>query len=108
MDVKAVLIKLKPDTDQSVKHWQAQIERLKEEAIESIRNEGITIESWFQAEISGDKYLLAYLRSENLEQAYRITAASKLEVDKVHQQFKRSTWDRHGIVDCELLIDLSS
>ena len=37
-----------------------------------------------------------------------IGAQSSLEVDAVHRQFKRDTWDREGMIDCELLVDLQA
>jgi hypothetical protein len=45
LDVKAVLIRLKPDTATQVADWQTRILQLKDQAIESIRSEGIEVES---------------------------------------------------------------
>lgn len=108
MDVKARLIRLKPDTDALVAGWQERILQLKEQAIESIRNQGIEVESWFQVQIAGEHYLLAYIRSQDVERAQTIGAQSSLAVDAVQRQFKRDTWDREGMIDCELLVDLQA
>ncbi|MDD0843974.1 DUF6176 family protein [Pseudomonas sp. Gutcm_11s] len=108
MDAKAVLIRLKPDTATLVADWREQILRLKEQAIESIRNEGIAVESWFQVQLAGEHYLLAYIRSGDIARAEAIGAQSTLEVDAVHRQFKRDTWDHNSMIPCELLVDLQA
>ncbi|WP_252273012.1 DUF6176 family protein [Pseudomonas subflava] len=108
MDVKAVLICLKPDTAPRVADWQTRILQLKEQAIESIRNEGIEVESWFQVQLAGEHYLLAYIRSGDIARAEAIGAESTLEVDAVHRQFKLDAWDRNGMIECELLVDLQT
>lgn len=106
MDVKAVLIRLKPDTSTQVTEWQERILQLKAQAIDSVRNEGIEVESWFQVQIAGEHYLLAYIRSDDIARAEAVGAQSTLEVDAVHRQFKLDAWDRSGMIECELLVDL--
>lgn len=106
MDVKAVLIKLKPDSQAHLANWLSEITRLKDEAITSIRNEGIRVESWFEVQIAGEQYLLAYIRAGDAVRAAEVAANSTLEVDRIHQQFKRDTWERDGMIECTLLVDL--
>lgn len=106
MDVKAVLIKLNPDSQPHLATWLSEIARLKDEAITSIRNEGVSVETWFEVQIAGEQYLLAYIRSEDLAKAVEVAAHSTLEVDRMHQQFKRDTWDRSTMIECTLLVDL--
>ena len=71
MDVKARLIKLRASSEGDVYTWKSEIERLREEALLSIKNEGVMIESWFQGEISGEPYLLAYTRAAGVRQQER-------------------------------------
>lgn len=47
MDVGAVLIKLKPDTLDHVEAWKKELNERKDEAIETLRAEGVHVESWF-------------------------------------------------------------
>jgi len=108
MDIKAVLIKLKPNSERNIEAWKNEIERLRDQAIQSLRNEDISVESWFKTEISGEKYLLAYIRSNDIEKAHGIATKSILEVDKIHQQFKKDCWEKEGNIKFELLVDLSS
>jgi len=108
MDVKAVLIKLKPNSENDVQSWKNEIERLRDQAIQSLRNENITIESWFKTEISGEKYLLAYIRANDIKKSQKIAANSTLEVDKIHQQFKRNCFEKNDNINFELLVDLSN
>ena len=60
MDVGAVLIKLKTNTLANVEAWQQEIEQRKAEAIQTLQAEGVKVESWFQLELDGNHYLLAY------------------------------------------------
>ncbi len=45
MDVGAVLIKLKTNSMQNVKAWQAELNTRKTEAIETLKAEGVCVES---------------------------------------------------------------
>lgn len=47
MDVGAVLIKLKTNTQAEVEAWQQEIEKSKAEAIQTLQVEGVKVESWF-------------------------------------------------------------
>ena len=85
MDVGAVLIKLKQDTLANVDAWKIEIEQRKDEAIQTLQAEGVTIESWFHLELDGNNYLIAYIRS--------------------HKQFKQN-WER--IIPATLLVDLEN
>lgn len=48
MDVGSVLIKLKSDSMEQVEAWRSEIERRKAEAVETLKAEGVTVESWFR------------------------------------------------------------
>ncbi len=108
MDVKARLIKLRPSSDGDVYAWKSEIERLREEALLSIKNEGVMIESWFQGEISGEPYLLAYIRAADIAAAQKVAEKSSLEVDRIHGKFKLEAWDQSEVIDFELLVDLEN
>jgi len=99
MDIKAVLIKLKPNSEKTVQEWRREIERLRDQAIQSLRNEDISVESWFKTEISGESYLLAYIRANDIEKAHKVVAESTLKVDEIHQQFKKDCWEREGSIE---------
>ena len=105
MDVGAVLIKLKQDTLANVDAWKIEIEQRKDEAIQTLQAEGVTIESWFHLELDGNNYLIAYIRSHDIGHAQQVERNSSFEIDKVHKQFKQN-WER--IIPATLLVDLEN
>lgn len=105
MDIGAVLIKLKPDTHEQVKSWQEQLEARKSEAIETLKAEGVMIESWFHVELEGENYLIAYMRAENIAHAQEVGRKSQFAIDQVHKAFKQ-TWEK--VYPAKLLLDLEN
>ncbi|NKG35591.1 DUF6176 family protein [Acinetobacter junii] len=105
MDVGAVLIKLKQNTLANVDAWKIEIEQRKDEAIQTLQAEGVTIESWFHLELDGNNYLIAYIRSHDIGHAQQVARNSSFEIDKVHKQFKQN-WER--IIPATLLVDLEN
>ncbi|NAS09114.1 DUF6176 family protein [Acinetobacter haemolyticus] len=105
MDVGAVLIKLKQDSLINVEAWKREIEQRKDEAIQTLQAEGVTIESWFHLELDGNNYLIAYMRANDIAHAQQVARNSTFEIDKVHKQFKQN-WER--VIPANLLVDLEN
>ncbi|WP_332604238.1 DUF6176 family protein [Acinetobacter sp. ESBL14] len=105
MDVGAVLIRLKANTQAKVEAWQQEIQRRKAEAIQTLQAEGVTVESWFQLELNGEHYLLAYMRAKDLAYAQQVARKSCFDIDQVHQQFKQH-WEQ--VIPAQLLVDLEN
>ena len=107
MDVKAHLIKLKKDSGDRVSEWARTINARKDEAMATLRDEGVEVESWFLCSMNGDDYLLCYMRSKNMERARQVANESLCEIDAYHRQFKRNAWVRGSVTELQLLVDLS-
>ena len=107
MDVKARLIKLKENSEDDVAAWATTINRRKDEALATLRDEGVEIESWFLMTLNDEAYLLSYMRSRDLERTHDVVRQSRHEIDAFHQQFKKDTWVRGSGSDLELLVDLA-
>ncbi|UUM27479.1 DUF6176 family protein [Acinetobacter colistiniresistens] len=105
MDVGAVLIKLKANTQAKVDAWQQEIEKRKAEAIQTLQAEGVTVESWFQLKLNGDHYLLAYMRAKDIAHAQQVARNSVFDIDQVHRQFKQH-WEQ--VIPAQLLVDLEN
>lgn len=67
METAAGLIKLKPETEATIENWKAALQERAEEAIATLKDEGVEIESWFALEINGENYLLWYMRAESIK-----------------------------------------
>lgn len=107
MDVRAYLIKLKKDSGERVSEWASTINARKDEALATLREEGVEVESWFLLSMNGEDYLLSYMRSEDEERAREVAGRSRHEIDAFHQRFKRDTWVRGSVTELPLLVDLS-
>lgn len=105
MDVGAVLIQLKPDSLTHVDAWQAELNARKDEALETLKAEGVLFESWFYLKLEGQDYLLAYTRAEDIQKAQAVAKMSHFPIDQVHKNFKNN-WLK--IIPAKLLLDLEN
>ena len=105
MDVTCVVIELKPNSRQRVAEWATHIQKNREAALQTLADEGVTLESFFLFELNQTHYLIGYMRAASQEKAEEAVKHSLSEMDAYHQAFKKDTW-LHGI-NTELLIDLS-
>lgn len=105
MDVSCVIIELKPSSLVRAKEWAAFILDNKEEALATLENEGVTIESFFFLTMESKDYLVGYMRAKSMEHAHEVVKHSLSQVDAYHQQFKKDAWV--GGIRAELMFDLS-
>src|SRR5690606_38620809 len=105
MDVSCVVIELKPDSLDRVKAWAEFILDNRDDAIATLENEGVTIESFFLLKIESKDYLVGYMRAKSMERAHEVVKHSLSKVDAYHQQFKNGTWAKG--IKSELMFDLS-
>ena len=89
MDVGAVLIKLKSNALDHVDSWKNELNERKQEAIETLRAENVSIESWFYVSLQRQDYLIAYMRAEDIPRAQAIGRKSQFPIDQVHKAFKQ-------------------
>jgi hypothetical protein len=62
MDVVANIIELKPNSLDRVEEWATILNERADEAIETLQDEGVKIESWFHLSLDGKDYLLCYTK----------------------------------------------
>lgn len=102
-DVGAVLIQLKLESMANVEAWQKELNARKDEAMETLKAEGVFVESWFHVELEGKDYLIAYTRAEDIAKAQDIAKNSSFPIDAMHKAFKQN-WERS--YKAKLLVDL--
>ncbi|HEY0030228.1 MAG TPA: DUF6176 family protein [Bacteroidia bacterium] len=98
-----VKIKIKEGMLSRVYEWKEFLNSNKEEVIESLRQEGVFLETVFLDKQGEDNYLIYYMRFRDEEKAKAAFSQSKLNVDKYHAQFKQEVFV--GKQELELLID---
>lgn len=103
MDVGTVLIKLKSNALDHVDSWKNELNERKTEAVETLRAENVSIESWFHVSLQGQDYLIAYMRAEDIPRAQAIGRKSQFPIDQVHKAFKQN-WEK--VIPATLIIDL--
>jgi Family of unknown function (DUF6176) len=104
MDVVINIIELKPNSLDRVEEWATTLNERAEEAVETLQDEGVRIESWFHLSLDGKDYLLCYMRAESINKAHQVVKSSPHAIDAYHRQFKKDTW---GVgKSARLLVDL--
>jgi hypothetical protein len=104
-DLHCSKIKLKPNSLEKVREWAAEITRRQDEALATLRDESIFIESFFLERAGDGDYLIAYIRAESLEQSQKAVTTSTHAIDAYHKAFKKECWE--GGERLELLVDLN-
>ncbi len=92
MDVVANIIELRPNSLEQVEEWARTLNERADEAISTLQDEGVIIESWFHLSLDGKDYLLCYMRAESIRKAHEVVKSSPHGIDAYHQQFKKNTW----------------
>lgn len=91
-DIRCVKIKLKPNSSDKAKQWAHEINTRKNEALESLAKEGITLEAAFLDHIDGVDYLVYVMKGDILG-SKAIAASSTSTLDLYHNQFKKDCWE---------------
>ena len=84
MESAAGLIKLKPGSDTDLEDWRATLLARWDEVLQTLREEGVALESWFQIEIGGAPYLLWFMHAESIGKAFETFMNSTHEIDVFH------------------------
>jgi hypothetical protein len=103
---KCVKIKLKPGCLDRVRAWAAEINRRSAEALVTLRDEGVVIESAFLDSTSEGDFLIYYMRAADFVRASEVAGQSTHPIDAYHQQFKQDCWAETR--QLESLIDLAT
>ena len=86
MNIAAGLIKLNPDSSKHIKKWKETIETRRSEAIQTLIDEGVLLESWFEIEVEGEPHLLWYMRKLPDAKFHEVYEKSTHEIDAFHAE----------------------
>lgn len=103
-DVVCAKVWLKPGSEERVREWARYIAQHRDEALRTLHEEGVTIESIFFDPSPTGSCLIYYMRSASEAKAIAVAAKSAHAIDEYHKQFKRDTWVK--VDRLELLLDL--
>lgn len=96
-------VKLKPNSISRVREWASELNSRRSEALATLVDEGVYIESAFLEQTAEGDFLIYYMRMENMRKAKQVVERSLHPIDTYHKQFKIDCWESKQ--DLELLID---
>ena len=94
-----------PGSEARVREWAKHIQAHRGEALRTLEDEGVTIESVFFDENAGSPCLIYYMRSASEALAVAVARKSVHAIDQYHDTFKRDAWVK--VDRLELLVDLA-
>ena len=97
-------IKIKSGSIDRVREWAQTMNERRNEALATLRDETVIIESIFLDRTEIADYLIAIMRAESFEKSAEAVRKSAHEIDEYHRQFKRDVWEER--TELELLVDL--
>ena len=103
-ETRCFKIKLKPNSLEKVREWAKTINEREREALATLRDESVILETVFLEQTSEGDFLIYLMKAENFEQAREAVQKSVHAIDEYHQNFKKETWETGEKL--EMLIDL--
>jgi hypothetical protein len=107
METASGLIRLKPNSQQTLEEWTQTLSDRLDEVRATLRSEGVEIESWFQIEIDHQHYLLWYMRAASIKKAFEIFQQSTRAIDLYHREQIGRIMVENGNFVAEPLLDVS-
>ncbi len=92
-ETRCIKIKLKPNSIEKVREWARVINRQKDEALATLRDESVVLETVFLDQTAEGDFLIYVMKAESFEKAKDVVQTSLHSIDKYHQNFKRETWE---------------
>ena len=105
MEIKCVVIELKPNSLERVKEWADFIKNNEDVALETLENETVTVENFFFVTLKEQDYLIGYMRAKSFEVASNAVKESLLAIDVYHKKFQKDVWGNG--TRAELMVNLS-
>jgi len=81
-----VRVPLKEGSTESVKEWFRTLMDRREETLESLKNEGVVVESAFLDQRPEGDFLIYYMRAADIEKALAVFQNSTLAIDAYHKE----------------------
>lgn len=105
-DTRCVKIRLRPGTEGRVREWADELRRRKEEALETLRDESVFVESVFLERAPDADFLVYYMKAADLDRSRQVARTSNRPIDVYHRRFKEETWA--SVANLELLVNLEN
>lgn len=103
MEVECHRVKIKDNSLENIHDWAETLNNRMEEVLESIKREGVIVESVFLEEASDGNYLIYYMRSKDLKKARKVAQEKPLPIDDYHTKMVKE--NTSGAVRLKCLLD---
>jgi hypothetical protein len=103
---KCVKIRLHPNCVERAREWAREVNRRSDEALATLYDEEVFIESAFLDSSTEGDFLIYYMRARSFERAHEVLSQSSHPIDAYHEQFKQECWGERQHL--ELLVDLTN
>lgn len=104
LETACAIVRLEPGSADRARDWARHIAENRDEAVRSLLNEGVVIESVFLGNDHEGDFLVYYMRASSIAEASKVARESTLAIDAYHRKFKESCWS--SVARIELLVDL--
>ena len=91
-ETRCVKIRLKPNSIEKVRAWAKTLNERKEEALATLRDESVILETVFLDQNTEGDFLIYVMKAESFEKAKEAVQNSVHAIDEYHQNFKRECW----------------
>lgn len=105
-ETRCFKIKLKPNSLEKVREWAKSINERKSEALVSLKDEEVILETVFLDQTVEGDFLISVMKAGSFDEASKTARSSLHEIDKFHQKFKEETWE--SLNTLEVLVDLEN
>ena len=99
-EVACVRIRLREGALPLVEEWARTLAARRDEVMETLRLEGVTVESVFLERAAEGDFLVYYMRAHDLAEAMRVGRALDLPIQAFHDAFKREAWGERTPLRC--------
>ncbi len=103
-ETRCIKIKLKPNSLEKVREWTKTINERKDEALATLRDENVILETVFLDQTNEGDFLIYVMKAESFAKAQAVFEKSVHGIDEYHQNFKRECWEDGKKL--EILVDL--
>ena len=103
-ETRCIKIKLKPNSLEKSREWAKTIYERKDEALATLRDENVILETVFLDQTSEGDFLIYVMKAASFDKAKAVFEKSVHAIDEYHQNFKRECWEDGKKL--EMLIDL--
>lgn len=104
MKVICIKTKLKKELIGEIRLWLTTLKERIGETLESLKNEGVIVESAFLDKQGADLYLIYYMKAEDISHAHEVFNQSDLAIDHYHKQCWKKYCEGREVL--EELLDL--